>query len=231
MAYKTFDARVTWGTPIPSDQPVGGPNERCIELPLALELLDLGRPGRVLDAGCAINGYIPEDGVLADVHHLTQHLASERIVIPISRGITRSYLAADLRNLSLFNGAAFDRTVCISTLEHVGLDNTVYGGPVENCPDTMLKAFKELCRVTRSRLLITVPYSDPPVTCSQWRFFGKPVLGRMVQIAQNCGYQTDLRFYGKCEGGWYGGQEQPVDASREGFPNSVNAIACLRCVQ
>jgi len=228
MGKHVYDPRVVWGDLIPSSAPVEGVNERCIEVPLALEVLNLMRPGRVLDAGCSLNGKLAPE-MCATVYHLTQNVASEPQYAHNRYAL--SYVSGDLRDLSLFAGAAFDRTVCVSTLEHVGLDNSTYGGPEESCPDTMLKAVRELCRVTRSELLMTVPFAEPVVSNAQWRFLGIATLGRMVRIAMDNGFTVDMRFYAKCDGGWYGGETQPVEASDEGFPDAVNAIACLRCTQ
>jgi len=225
---KLYDPRVIWGDLIPSSDPVEGVNERCIEVPLALEVMSLMRPGRVLDAGCSLNGKLSAE-MHATVFHLTQNVASE--VQYAHNKYALSYISGDVRDLSLFAGASFDRTVCVSTLEHVGLDNSGYLGAEEACPDTMFKGVRELCRVTRSELFITVPYSEPVVKHSQWRFIGNDALGRMARIVTDYGFRGELRFYAKCAGGWYGGDTQPVEASPEGFPASVNAIACLRCIQ
>jgi hypothetical protein len=217
-----------WGASIPKDAPVDGPNERCIEVPLAREVMQLTTPGRVLDVGCAVNGHLQDD-LTAAVFHLTQNIGSETVYA--HKRVPLSYLSGDVRDLSYFVGAAFDRVVCVSTLEHVGFNNESYLGPDEDCPDTMLKGFRELCRVTRSQLLVTVPYSEEAWRCNKWRYLQTPTLGRMVWIAANCGFRTDLRFYAKCDGGWYGGEPEPVAASLTGFPQSVNAIACLLCTQ
>lgn len=223
-----FSPRVIWGDVIEHDAPIEGPNERCIELPLALDVMALDRPGRVLDAGCSLNGFLNDD-MQATVYHLTQNIFSERAyehkVKPLS------YISADLRDLSIFAGAAFDRTVCVSTLEHVGLDNASYGGPVEECPETMPKAVKELCRVTRSELFITVPYAEPAFHCTQWRFLGKQHVKAMTFLIEQFGFQVNVRYYAKTAGGWYGGGTAPVEAIPEGFPHIVNAIVCLRCTQ
>lgn len=221
-------SRVIWGVFIPPTDPIEGVNERCIELPLALDVLALDRPGRVLDAGCALNGHLlPE--IQASVYHLTQNIASEHVFAHATSPL--SYLSGDLRDLTLFAGAAFDRVVCISTLEHVGLDNSGYLAAVEKLPHTMYFAVKELVRITRTELLITVPYSEPAMSCAQWRFLGEGDLAAMAGVAERRGFTTELRYYAKTEGGWYGGDTVPVEASRKDFPQSVNAIACLRCTQ
>src|SRR4051812_46986533 len=228
MEKHVYDARVVWGDVIPASHPIEGVNERCIEIPLALEVMQLQQSGRVFDAGCSLNGKL-SSSMQATVYHLTQNIGSETMYAHTKYAL--SYISGDLRDLSIFAGAAFDRTVCVSTLEHVGLDNVIYGGPQEACPDTMLKAVRELCRVTRRELFITVPYAEPVVAHAQWRFLGISTLGRMVRIATDTGFHVAMRFYVKCAGGWYGGELQPVEADPKGFPGAVNAIACLRCTQ
>lgn len=222
------DPRVIWGQSIPADAPVVGVNERCIEVPLGLEVARLDLPGRVLDAGCGLNGQLWAT-MRASVYHVTLQVASEMAYAHTTRPL--SYLSADLRDLGMFTDRAFDATVCISTLEHIGLDNTVYGGLVETRPETMLKAFKELCRVTDRRVFVTVPYADPPVCHRDWRFFGPAAIGALTRMAERFYYQVERRFYAKTEGGWQGGGEIPIEASLDGFPETVNAIACVRCTR
>ncbi len=55
--------------------------------------------------------------------------------------------------------AAFDLVFCVSTLEHVGLDNTVYGVDAERDEDGHDAALRELHRVLArdGRLLLSVP--------------------------------------------------------------------------
>lgn len=222
------NTRVVWGASLSPAEPVEGINERCIELPLALDVMALQRPGRVLDAGCALNGHLSEH-MEASVFHLTQNVVSEKNYGHLTRPL--SYVSADLRDLSVFADGAFDRTVCVSTLEHVGLNNATYLGSVETCPESMCDAVRELCRVTAHALLITVPFCDPPQGCEQWRFLGLRDLQQMARILFTHGFDAETRFYAKTDGGWYGGALDPVEANMEGFPESVNAIACLRGVQ
>lgn len=64
---------------------------------------------------------------------------------------------ADLRRLP-FAAREFDVVLCISTIEHVGLDNERYGIAADG--GGMEQALEELRRVGR-RLLITVPCGEP----------------------------------------------------------------------
>jgi SAM-dependent methyltransferase len=77
--------------------------------------------------------------------HVTQSGEKEEAHFDGSRV---SYLFGDLRDLP-FQDDWFDSVVCISTLEHIGMDNTRYGGPHEENPASYLDAVSELRRVLR----------------------------------------------------------------------------------
>ena len=67
--------------------------------------------------------------------HLTQDVTSEtRYDSP-----QRVYVNGDLRDLSQYPDRSFDRVGCISTLEHIGCDNTDYGGTVEADPASVAR--------------------------------------------------------------------------------------------
>jgi O-antigen chain-terminating methyltransferase len=67
-----------------------------------------------------------------------------------------------VRDLPFENGA-FDLVLCISTLEHVGRDNRVYGAGAEVDPQGIAAALEELHRVLAAdgRLVVTVPCGEP----------------------------------------------------------------------
>ena len=56
---------------------------------------------------------------------------------------------------------SFDLVLCVSTLEHVGRDNRVYGAADEADPDGIADALEELRRVVGGRLVVTVPCGTP----------------------------------------------------------------------
>jgi SAM-dependent methyltransferase len=140
--------------------PVGlgaGYDERVVEYPW---LFSRGLRGRVLDAGSVLNHRHVLERVLPVVEELTiATLAPEPLAFN-SMGI--SYLYADLRDLPL-RDERFDEVVCLSTLEHVGMDNTFYGAAGERAADPSeeaAKALGELLRVVKpgGRIHLSLPW-------------------------------------------------------------------------
>jgi len=131
-----------------------GMDERVVEIPWALAELGSG-PGRVLDAGGALNrrwllGRL--DGWKIDVLTLAPEYES-------SWQLGVSYLFDDMRALPIRDGL-YDTVVCVSTIEHIGMDNSEIGGASEYTPGDALAAMRELSRVLRpgGRLLLSAPF-------------------------------------------------------------------------
>jgi O-antigen chain-terminating methyltransferase len=130
-------------------------SERVVEIPWALSRL--GGARRVLDVGPALA--IPEY-----VRHLTAAGIPELHGVDLlDRAVPGMTMArADVRALP-YPDEYFDLITCISTLEHIGRDNTEWR--IEGGQETEgdLKALIELCRVLTAsgRLLVTVPFGEP----------------------------------------------------------------------
>jgi SAM-dependent methyltransferase len=125
-----------------------GTDERPIEIPWVLARYAGER--RVLDVGYAFAEPAYLAGLVElEVPELTGvDLASEEVP-----GLAS--VQADLRDLPFADGA-FDVAFAISTLEHVGRDNSQYGLAAEHDDEALDAALSELRRVSR-RLLVTVP--------------------------------------------------------------------------
>ncbi len=134
-----------------------GFDERVVEFPWVAS-----RPlgGRVLDAGSALNHLhvlLALRPRMDDLHVVT--LAPDEEESFPRLGV--SYLYADLRDLP-FKDASYDRAVCISTLDHVGLDNARFGDGSTSADDPQAEAIgaiRELRRVLRAEggLYLTLP--------------------------------------------------------------------------
>ena len=152
-------ARFREGAPLPDGFGLGV-DERVIEYPWAIGHLPTA-PGRLLDAGSTLNkAYLLDLPQLATKTIVITTLAPEE---HLERRANVSYLFGDLRDLIL-RDAVFHTVVCISTLDHVGLDNTRLYTPDERFrerqADDYRRVLAELRRVLvpGGRLLLTVPY-------------------------------------------------------------------------
>ena len=140
-----------------------GTSERIVEFPWVVAALKNIRAGLTLDAGSTLNhGYVLDHvlPVVRALHVVT--LAPEPESFP-ERGV--SYLYADLRDLPL-RERLYDTVVCLSTLEHVGMDVSGYGARVAvevNPQQAAVDAARELRRVVKpgGRIFFSVPFGRP----------------------------------------------------------------------
>lgn len=134
-------------------------DERLVEFPWLISRLPAA-PGKLLDAGSTINHpFIIEEKVLANKDITIMTLAPEDKSFWQKR---ISYVYGDLRNVA-FRDNWFDTVTCISTLEHVGMNNAIYTDDrTYHEADTVshLQVIDELKRVLTpgGRLYLTVPY-------------------------------------------------------------------------
>ena len=131
-----------------------GTDERVVEIPWVLARL---RGGRALEVGYAFAEapYLAAL-LLAGFDELTGvDLAAAEVP-------GMATVEADVRELP-FAAGAFDLVLCVSTLEHIGADNTGYGLQAETDAESRSAALRELRRVLApdGRLLITVPCGEP----------------------------------------------------------------------
>ena len=129
-------------------------DERVVELPWVLARL---RPGRALEVGYA---FAEQPYLAALLRAGFDELTGVDLAEADVPGMTR--VRADVRELP-FDRGSFDLVLCVSTLEHVGADNTGYGLAAENDGGSRLTALRELRRVLApsGRLLLTVPCGEP----------------------------------------------------------------------
>ena len=129
-------------------------DERVIEVPWVLSRLVAA--GRVLEVGYAYAEPVYLAGLLRAGVELVGVDLAERDVEGME------CLTADVRSLPLPDDSV-DQALLVSTLEHVGADNSGYGLAAEDDPGSRVDALKELGRVVRpgGRLLVTVPLGEP----------------------------------------------------------------------
>jgi SAM-dependent methyltransferase len=167
-----------------------GLDERVVEFPW---LFAHGLEGDVLDAGSSLNHEHVLDRVLPLVSRLhVVTLQPEAKSFPERRV---SYVYADLRDLP-YRDSAFDTVVSLSTLEHVGMDNSGYG--VEQPPSTdpageVRRALAELERVGPGRLLVTVPYGRRE-DHGWFRQFDRDDIERLCETVSGTATTTVFRY-------------------------------------
>ena len=151
-------ARFAHGKRLPGGYGVGL-DERVVEYPWLISQLS---GGRVLDAGSVLNHAHILDRVLPGIESLSiTTLQPEPESFP-ERGVRYHY--GDLRDLPLENGS-FDAVVCLSTLEHVGMDNSIYGADAARADDPRHEARRALSELERvsapgGTLLLSVPFGQ-----------------------------------------------------------------------
>jgi SAM-dependent methyltransferase len=136
-----------------------GIDERCVEYPWLMAHFQAGFE-RVLDAGSTLNYvFVLDHSLFRDkkLHVLT--LAPENNCF-WQKGV--SYLYDDLRSIPI-RDAYYDTVSCLSTLEHIGCDNTLFTNNEvhrEYCAEDYVLVMQEFWRVLKPGgiLFLTVPF-------------------------------------------------------------------------
>ena len=209
-------------------------DERVIEYAWCVDRLchAIERPDRLLDVGCVLNQAFCAEAL--------ESLIPERWFLnltyePLHWPGRSSMVVNDIRACVL-PSSYFDVVASLSTLEHIGLDNSRYTGGHEiddmGFGASLESALTEMSRVTRpsGSVLITVPFGRPEERPS-FRVFGRADVERMIEILgrQAC----TVEFFRVTEGqGWYPCE---VDQSQHAVFGSdvpaAKAIACVRYVK
>jgi hypothetical protein len=198
-----------------------GLSERVIEIPWVQKRVPHGA-AQVLDTGTA---YAPL------VHHrLLYRLPAEVVgadLTPFELPGVRSTVA-DLRELP-FEDGSFDATLCVSTLEHIGMDNSVYfdsnGDRVEEDGDVL--ALRELGRVTRSGapVLLTVPGGGTHMSFGWHRQYTPATFDLLVERAE---LETlELDYFAHDGSGWH--RVDAEELAERTYAEGAAAAAGLIC--
>lgn len=208
-----------------------GLDERAIEMPLALFAAGLSQPGQVLDAGAALNLPVVREIVGRPVARLTHFTLPGANETPLPGDPDRfEYAFGDLRAMPYADGA-FDRVVCVSTLEHVDLDNTRYSDVAEPASGPPSAAVAELVRVLApgGTLLVTVPYGAARE--HEWfRIFDAEGLRALLAPAQGLPVAARYFYY---DAGWAeGGPVAPAAVLASPFAADViTGVAIVHIVK
>lgn len=177
-------------------------DERVIEYPWFFAKLTR-KAGKLLDAGSILNyEYILDLPELSNknIHILTLSPESNCYW---KKGV--SYVFEDIRACPYIDDY-FDTIVSISTIEHIGLDNTLlYSNKSkhkENSYDTFLVAIREFKRILKEKgkLYITVPFGKHK-NHKWFQIFNSNMIDMIIHEFQPNHYQEECFMYDKL--GWH----------------------------
>lgn len=218
-----------------------GIDERIIEYPWVFSHLN-DKPENILDAGSTFNFWpIISHGKIKNKKLTIMTLAPESKNFPV-RNV--SYVYGDLRSMP-FPNDYFDVISCISTVEHIGFDNSQYLNKNDtparaDCnkkePYSFLVAVEELKRVLRpgGTFFITVPFG----LRKDYDFFQEFDAGMIGEIIKVLGQENIAVLYYKLgKTGWIKSSSSEChnaeyqynfesDAGR--VPSTAGVIACLK---
>lgn len=215
-------------------------DERVIEYPWIFSKLP-SKPGKVLDAGSALNhDFLLQRNPLKEAQLTIMTLAPEKRCF-WNRSI--SYVYGDLRE-RYFSDATFDVVVSISTIEHIGLDNTMLytGDKAKRESDSFgfVPAVIEFRRVIKKGgiCLITVPFGRPGIH-GWYQVFDQALVDKVIETFGPS--ESHVDYFGYDARGW-----KRVDSAslveaeffdiHEGKPLAADlaagarGVACIRLV-
>jgi SAM-dependent methyltransferase len=158
-------------------------DERVIEYPWLFSQLPEGS-GRLLDAGSALNfDFLLSREPLRSKKLFISTLAPENTCF-WEKGV--SYIYEDLRD-ACYKDVFFDWVVSISTIEHIGLDNTMLytsdESKNESTHDSYLEAIREYYRVLKPGgvLYLTFPFGKH-VNHGWFQVFDRDMLDNLIDV-------------------------------------------------
>lgn len=158
-------------------------DERIIEYPWFFSRLPK-ESGRLLDAGSVLNfEYLLSNPILRNKQIFISTLAPEP-ACHASRGI--SYIYEDLRD-SCFKNDYFDWIASLSTIEHIGLDNTLLytsdASKKEARTKTYLTAIQEYRRMLKpgGKLYVSFPFGLPK-NHGWFQVFNSAMLDELIDV-------------------------------------------------
>lgn len=213
-------------------------DERVVEYPWLFAHL---KPdiGRMLDAGSTLNyEYLLDRSPLKGADLTIMTLAPEKRCYWY-RGI--SYVFGDLRN-TMFSDQTFNTIACISTIEHVGLDNTMLytGNPADAEDDQggFVAAVGEFRRILKpgGSCLISVPFGKR-ANLGWYQVFDRDMVEKMIEVFSPSSHAVS--YFGYTRDGWQRAKPETLKNSTvydvhtgQGWgadrAASSRAIACLQ---
>ncbi len=223
-----------------------GFDERAIEYPWMFSRLSKNS-ARLLDAGSVLNfDYVLNQAALKEKKITISTLAPEQDCFWFKNV---SYVFEDFRQ-SCFKDNYFDEIVCLSTLEHVGLDNDVYtagaesgvrgqalGKSLSETNGSFLQAISELKRILKpgGKLYLSMPFGknishgwlqvfDSSMVDKIYAQFASSSVQEWVFLYTNEGWKTSSRDQAK--NALYFDKHKPASKAIESLA-AAEAVICI----
>lgn len=215
-------------------------DERVVEYPWLFAQLPKV-PGKMLDAGSALNHrFLIDRSPLKEAELTVMTLAPEKRCF-WNRSI--SYVYGDLRK-PIFADASFDIVASISTIEHVGLDNTLlYTADSSKKESNVLgfvPAIAEFKRILRSGgiCLVSVPFGKRGVH-GWYQIFDQALVMKIIEAFQPSQYE--IEYFGYSAEGWQRTSPEEIanvefydahagDSLAADRAAAARGVACLRLI-
>lgn len=215
-------------------------DERVIEYPWIFSKLENGNQ-KLLDAGSTFNyDFLVKHPLIADKDLTICTYAPENNSFNKKR---ISYVYDDLRNLP-FKDGLFELVFSQSTIEHIDMDNSMYGYAITHNEDSSKKSYdyiiavSEMIRVTKDggRLLLTFPYGKFEHH-GFFQQFDKEMVDRILDLFKDTGsYKID--FFEYQNNGWRFAKQEELGETKSHNPHTgkgagddhaahSRAIACI----
>lgn len=213
-----------------------GVDERCVEFPWLVSRLE-PTCGRLLDAGAALKPVVLDLPVMRERSVVAFNFAPGDV--REHPGVTYRY--GDLRKLDM-EDESIDEIVCLSTMEHIGMDNTMlYSVEERHCEhgrDEWQKVVAEFRRALKpgGRAFISVPFGVHQ-SLGWLQQFDARMVEKMISAFGSSHAET--RFYRYTAGGWQAAiaedcsaclyHDVHTDTART--PDRVAAARAVACVE
>lgn len=211
-------------------------DERVVEYPWVLSRIKELPSGNLLDAGSTLNyRQVIEFSGLKNKKLIIINLNPESDCFWQKEV---SYVFGDIRKMP-FKEDYFDCINCISTLEHIGMDNTIHTKKQKDKEEKFFdfeKATIELKRVLKKggRIFITVPFGKYQ-NFNNFQQFDSMRINRILEVFNPQGHQ--INYYKYENGSWNISNEEScknVEYS-EGSGNDLvagaKAVACIELIK
>jgi hypothetical protein len=202
-------------------------DERVVEYPWVLKSLAGGQ--LLLDVGCVLNYDFCVNILRAKYKQVyfqnlvPQSLANEEFFFQIVQDI----------RVPMWCTGTFDTITCISTLEHVGMDNMIYTKIHEKNtrPKDYIRAVEELIRIVKpgGQILITVPFGRPD-NLGWIQVFGSEQVYRLLDVIRP--HQATVEFFRSSPQGWQRASQTDCEQCiyGRGVP-AASAVAALEIIK